>query len=72
MCGVTGFWLDKNIALGNASEILTRMTKSLDHRGPDSHGHFLNSDDKYTENALTILNKYINKFPDKDFIFGSR
>jgi|TARA_B110000977_G_C11070649_1_gene489424 glycosyltransferase involved in cell wall biosynthesis len=32
---------------------------------------FLNSDDKYTENALTTLNKYINKFPDKDFIFGS-
>jgi len=32
---------------------------------------FLNSDDKYTENALTILNEYINKYSEKDFIFGS-
>ena len=32
---------------------------------------FLNSDDIYTENALLLLNKYITKFPDKDFIFGS-
>ncbi len=32
---------------------------------------FLNSDDKFTENALNILNKYINLYPNKDFIFGS-
>ena len=32
---------------------------------------FLNSDDIYSENALLLLNKYITKFPDKDFIFGS-
>ena len=32
---------------------------------------FLNSDDKYTENALEILNSYIKSFPKKDFIFGS-
>jgi len=31
----------------------------------------LNSDDRYTKNALSILKKYIIKFPDKDFIFGS-
>ena len=57
MCGVTGFWLDKNITLGNASEILTRMTKSLDHRGPDSHGHFVNSDDNlgFGHSRLSIL-----------------
>ena len=32
---------------------------------------FLNSDDKYTENALSILLKYIRLFPKKDFIFGA-
>ena len=32
---------------------------------------FLNSDDVYTENALELLNKYIIKFPSKDFIFGA-
>jgi glycosyltransferase involved in cell wall biosynthesis len=32
---------------------------------------FLNSDDKYVPDALNILLNYINKYPDKDFIFGS-
>ena len=32
---------------------------------------FLNSDDKFTENAFLYLNNYISKFPEKDFIFGS-
>ena len=29
---------------------------------------FLNSDDKYTEDSLEILEKYINNYPEKDFI----
>jgi hypothetical protein len=32
---------------------------------------FLNSDDKYTEKSLEILDRYIESYPDKDFIFGS-
>ena len=32
---------------------------------------FLNSDDCYTGEALLILKKYILKYPEKDFIFGS-
>jgi glycosyltransferase involved in cell wall biosynthesis len=32
---------------------------------------FLNSDDKYAENAFVYLEKYIKEFPEKDFIFGS-
>tara|TARA_Y100000590_G_scaffold469449_1_gene657069 strand:+ start:348 stop:1181 length:834 start_codon:yes stop_codon:yes gene_type:complete len=32
---------------------------------------FLNSDDCYTSEALIILKKYILKYPEKDFIFGS-
>ncbi len=31
----------------------------------------LNSDDRYTKKALEIIKKYIIKFPQKDFIFGS-
>mgnify|MGYP001449391678 CR=1 FL=1 len=30
---------------------------------------FLNSDDKYTEKSLEILNKYIASYPDIDFFF---
>ncbi len=32
---------------------------------------FLNSDDKYADNAFEILEKYIKNYPDKDFIFGA-
>lgn len=32
---------------------------------------FLNSDDKFTPEALDILIKYITKFPKQDFFFGS-
>ena len=32
---------------------------------------FLNSDDRYTANAFYYLKKYINKYPDVDFIFGA-
>ncbi len=32
---------------------------------------FLNSDDKFTGDALDILKKYILKYPEKDFIFGA-
>ena len=31
----------------------------------------INSDDIFTENALEIIDKYTQKFPNKDFIFGS-
>lgn len=31
----------------------------------------LNSDDRFTVNGLKIIKKYIEKYPDKDFIFGS-
>ena len=39
-----------------------------------SSGNYIcivNSDDILTKNALKIINKYINKFPKADFIFGS-
>lgn len=32
---------------------------------------FLNSDDKYTGDALEILDRYIKNFPEKDFFFGA-
>ena len=31
----------------------------------------LNSDDRFTANGLKIIKDYIDKYPDKDFIFGS-
>ena len=32
---------------------------------------FLNSDDNYSDNTFEILDKYIKKYPEKDFFFGA-
>src|SRR5215470_17187664 len=38
MCGITGFWQRRQVA--DHSEILTRMSATLRHRGPDDFGTF--------------------------------
>ena len=57
MCGITGFWLDKNTTLSSPSETLKIMTDSLSHRGPDSHGLFFNTDNNlgFGHSRLSIL-----------------
>jgi asparagine synthase (glutamine-hydrolysing) len=36
MCGVTGFWTRQRV--NEAEHVLSRMTSTLEHRGPDAHG----------------------------------
>ena len=50
--------------------IYDAFNKGMQHVNGSYFG-YVNSDDILTENALEILNKYINKNPDKDFIFGA-
>ncbi|HEY1936887.1 MAG TPA: asparagine synthase (glutamine-hydrolyzing) [Candidatus Angelobacter sp.] len=48
MCGIAGFWLKKSIA-EHPQELLTRMGRTLAHRGPDDSGVY------YDDNALLGL-----------------
>ncbi len=41
MCGISGIWNSRKLELSN---LIQEMNKSLAHRGPDSHGQWLNDD----------------------------
>jgi len=42
MCGITGFW-DPNHKTTDHASVIKNMTKTLNHRGPDSNGTWVNS-----------------------------
>jgi len=45
MCGIVGFWdLKKKYRSEKILSIINDMTKTLDHRGPDSKGCWINKD----------------------------
>lgn len=43
MCGISGFYLKNQNHLDNVS-LLKKMSKSLQHRGPDAYGTFINKE----------------------------
>ncbi|MBI9035991.1 MAG: asparagine synthase (glutamine-hydrolyzing) [Bacteroidales bacterium] len=46
MCGITGFWdQSRSISQNTYENILTHMTDTLQHRGPDDHGTWFNAED---------------------------
>jgi glycosyltransferase involved in cell wall biosynthesis len=64
---------EKNIAYWCSSEdkgIYDAFNKGMQLAKGQYLG-FLNSDDKYSDNTLEILNNYIVNYPKKDFIFGA-
>ena len=38
MCGFAGFLVADTNALGNLEAVVTRMSKAIEHRGPDDSG----------------------------------
>ena len=58
MCGFSGYlggqWQQKNVAI---EEQLRKMSHSIIHRGPDSHGHWIDRDNRIamTHRRLAIL-----------------
>jgi asparagine synthase (glutamine-hydrolysing) len=41
MCGIAGFWdAGHRLGAGNGAEVLRRMTRAIDYRGPDDAGYF--------------------------------
>lgn len=51
MCGIVGF-IDKN---ENKKEIITKMSKRIEHRGPDGEGFFIDGDVAFAHRRLSII-----------------
>jgi asparagine synthetase B (glutamine-hydrolysing) len=40
MCGISGF-IQSNLAYGQKQIIITNMLKTIEHRGPDDNGFYI-------------------------------
>jgi len=54
MCGIVGF-IDKTKIVGNKSDVITRMSESIRHRGGDASGVFTNDNVAIAHTRLAIL-----------------
>ncbi len=62
MCGIAG-WLDKNIDMTQNLKILSKMSKTLDRRGPDENGMYIRRESAFIHRRLTVIDKENGKQP---------
>lgn len=55
MCGFVGFFNNKTNVTYNRSEVLYAMNKSIEHRGPDSDGEFIDENISLGFRRLSII-----------------
>lgn len=62
MCGIAG-WIDKNIDMSTKTEILNRMSQTLDRRGPDENGIYINKNTALIHRRLAVIDRENGKQP---------
>lgn len=62
MCGIAG-WLDKNIDMTQNIKVLSKMSKTLDKRGPDENGMYIRREGAFIHRRLTVIDKENGKQP---------
>lgn len=62
MCGIAG-WLDKNIDMTQNLKVLSKMSKTLDRRGPDENGMYIRREAAFIHRRLTVIDKENGKQP---------
>ena len=62
MCGIAG-WVDVNIDLTNTKDIVSDMSKTLSHRGPDEKGTYLSGHAAFVHRRLTVIDPEGGKQP---------
>lgn len=62
MCGIAG-WLDKNIDLTEKISLLSKMSKTLEQRGPDENGMYIRHEAALIHRRLTVIDKENGKQP---------
>ena len=62
MCGIAGI-IDHENKLANKTEILTRMSEALAHRGPDEHGIYISAPAFIAHRRLSVIDPAFGKQP---------
>lgn len=62
MCGIAG-WIDHNINMSEKTLLLNRMSQTLDRRGPDENGIYINKNTALIHRRLVVIDKDNGKQP---------
>ncbi len=62
MCGIAG-WIDKNIDMSQKMTVLNRMSETLDRRGPDENGIYVNKNTALIHRRLVVIDRENGKQP---------
>lgn len=62
MCGIAG-WIDKNIDMSQKMTVLNRMSETLERRGPDENGIYVNKNTALIHRRLVVIDRENGKQP---------
>ena len=62
MCGIAG-WIDRNIDMSEKLGILNKMSQTLDRRGPDENGIYVNKNTALIHRRLIVIDRENGKQP---------
>ena len=62
MCGIAG-WIDHSQDMSERIDLLNRMSKTLDRRGPDENGLYINRGAALMHRRLVVIDRENGKQP---------
>lgn len=62
MCGIAG-WIEKNSEMSERMNVLNGMSQTLDRRGPDENGIYVNKDTALIHRRLVVIDRENGKQP---------
>lgn len=62
MCGIAG-WIEKEMDMSKNMSVLNRMSQTLDRRGPDENGIYVNRDTALIHRRLVVIDRENGKQP---------
>ncbi len=62
MCGIAG-WIDRNIDMSEKLGVLNKMSQTLDRRGPDENGIYVNKNTAFIHRRLIVIDRENGKQP---------
>ena len=62
MCGIAG-WIEKGSAMVDRRDRLNKMSQTLERRGPDENGLYINGDTALIHRRLTVIDRENGKQP---------